>query len=289
VAAARAPLAEAGVRNRLGVCSWSLAPRSPRELAERVHACGLDAVQLALDPLRSGAWSLEETRAALEDAGVAVLSGMMATQGEDYSTLASIRRTGGVRPDEFWHQNRAAAAANARLARALGLDLVTFHAGFLPEDTGSSERLILIDRLREIADLFADEGVHIALETGQETAETLVSVLEELERPDVGVNFDPANLLLYGMGEPIAALRLLAPHVRQMHVKDARRSRVPGQWGEEVPVGGGEVDWHAFFRIVAEHPIEGDLVIEREAGASRVADIRRAHEVVRRELPHGAG
>ena len=137
--------------------------------------------------------------------------------------------------------------------------------------------------------MYADEGVHIAFETGQETPETLLSVLEELERPAVGVNFDPANLLLYGMGEPIAALRQLAPHVRQIHVKDARRPRAPRQWGEEVPVGEGEVDWRAFFRIVADHPIEGDLVIEREAGASRVADIRRARETVRRELPHAAG
>ncbi len=277
------------MKNRIAVCSWSLSPSSPRELAERVRACGLDAVQLALDPLRLGAWSPEETRAAFEEAGIAVLSGMMATKGEDYSTLASIRRTGGVRPDEHWEENLRAASADARLARALGLELVTFHAGFLPEDPASRERAILIDRMREIADRFADEGVRVAFETGQETAETLLGVLEELERPAAGVNFDPANLLLYGMGDPIAALRLLAPHVRQMHVKDARRSKVPGTWGEEVPVGEGEVDWRAFFRIVREHPIEGDLVIEREAGSSRTADVRRAHDVVRRELPQGMG
>jgi len=263
------------------VCSWSLQARDPRELAERVRAVGLGALQLALDPLRTGAWALEETRAAL--AGLEMRSGMMGTKGEDYSTLDTIRTTGGVRPDEHWLENRAAASANAALARALGLELVTFHVGFLPEEPGP-ERTKLVARLREVVDRFAEHGVRAAFETGQERADTLLSFLEELDRPDAGVNFDPANMILYGMGEPVAALAELAPWVRQIHVKDARRAATPGTWGSEVCVGTGEVDWRAFFALVRARGLAVDCMIEREAGGKRLDDIRAAAALVREHL-----
>jgi len=268
------------VSPRLGICSWSLQPASAQELVERVALAGLEAVQLALDPLRSGDWPVDETVWTLETAGIALLSGMMGTKGEDYSTLETIKRTGGVRPDEHWEENRAAASANAELARRLGLDLITFHAGFLPEERASEERKVLIARLREIVDRFADEGVRAAFETGQESGPTLLAFLEELDRPAAGVNFDPANMILYDQGEPLEALDLLHAWVRQIHVKDARRTKTPGTWGEEVPVGDGDVDWRAFFALVREHGLDCDLLIEREAGGRRVADILHAKQVV---------
>jgi sugar phosphate isomerase/epimerase len=268
---------------RLGVCSWSLQPGSPEELAERVLQAELSAVQLALDPLRVKEWSFGGTVKVLEAGDIAVLSGMMGTKGEDYSTLETIKRTGGVRPDEHWEDNRQAASANAELARRLGLDLITLHAGFLPEERESAERDVLFDRLREIVDRFADHGVRAAFETGQETGGTLLEFLDELDRPTAGVNFDPANMILYDKGEPLEALAQLAPWVRQIHIKDAVRTKTPGTWGEEVPAGEGEVDWASFFRIVRERGIACDLLIEREAGGQRVADIRRAKEIVLRE------
>lgn len=270
-------------RRRIGVCSWSLEARTPAELAERVRAVGVDCLQLALDPLRTGAWSRTETSAALSTAGLELRSGMMSTVGEDYSTLATIRVSGGVRPDEHWEANRAAASANARLARELGLGLVSLHAGFLPEESGV-ERAKLVARLREVVDRFGEHGVRVAFETGQERAATLLAFLGELDRPDAGVNFDPANMLLYDMGAPVAALAALAPWVRQIHVKDARKTKAPGTWGEEVPVGSGEVDWHGFFEVVVARGLAVDLMIEREAGNERIADIRTARARVEREL-----
>ncbi len=272
-----------GTKRRVGVCSWSLRARGPSELAERVRAAGVDCVQLALDPLRTGTWSRAETVAALAGAGITIRSGMIAMEGEDYSTLASIRATGGLRPDRHWEANRAAARANARLARELGLGLVSFHAGFLPEEPGP-ERATLVTRLGELVEVFAAEGVQVAFESGQERAATLLELLAELGRPEAGVNFDPANMLLYDMDEPVAALAALAPWVRQIHVKDARRPRTPGTWGEEVPVGRGEVDWAGFFELVAARLPGVDLMIEREAGDERLADVRTAHARVAREL-----
>ena len=237
---------------------------------------GVRYTQLGLDPVINGAWTVDEVRAAFDAAGVEIRSGMMGMKGEDYSTLDTIRETGGVRRAEHWEANLAAARACAQAAEALGLDLVSFHAGFLPHETDDPERAVLLDRLRQIADVFAERGVRLAFETGQETAETLAAVLDELDRPNVGVNFDPANMILYAMGDPVAALRTLGPRVFQVHVKDATATEVPGTWGSEVAVGTGDVAWRAFFDELDEQGIGCDLMIEREAGEQRVADMRAA-------------
>jgi L-ribulose-5-phosphate 3-epimerase len=96
------------------------------------------------------------------------------------------------------------------------------------------------------------------------------------------VNFDPANMILYAKGNPIEALRVLRPWIRQVHIKDARRTHVPGTWGEEVPAGSGDVDWQKFFNTLNELNYRGDFVIEREAGQARVADIRTASALCQR-------
>jgi len=268
---------------RLGVCSWSLRPEGPEDLADKVRETGLGCVQLALDPLRTGAWSLEATVRTLERAGIGILSGMMAMHGEDYTTLESIRRTGGLRPEAHFEANLAAARENARLARRLGLRLVTFHAGFLPDDPADPEGAVLLARVGEVARTFAAEGVRVGLETGQETAGCLARVLDELARlghEDIGVNFDPANMILYGKGDPVEALRALGPRVVQIHVKDALPTATPGTWGTEVPVDEGAVDWAAFFRTVRAAVPPCDLAVERESGEDRVGDVWRARVFV---------
>lgn len=271
----------------LGACSWSLKPRSPQDLADKLRWCGVDALQLALAPLRRD-WDAGESADVLAQAGLEIRSGMLAFEGEDYSSPDSIRATGGVGPDAAWPDNLRAAQECARLAWRLRLPLVTFHAGFLPEGRADPRRAVLLDRLRAVIDAFAACGVAVGLETGQERVDTLLEALSDLDRPSAGVNFDPANLLLYGMGEPVPALAALLPHVRQVHVKDARRPSRPGAWGAEVPAGAGEVDWEAFFDVLERRATPVDLMIEREAGEDRVGDIRRARDLVRARLAAGA-
>jgi L-ribulose-5-phosphate 3-epimerase len=267
---------------QLAVCSWSLRPQSPEDLCQRTRAAGLDAVQLALDPVRRS-WGEARTAECLEAAGVRVVSGMMAMEGEDYSTLETIRTTGGVRPDRTWDANLHAAEENAALARRMHIRLVTFHAGFLPHDEADPERRTMLERLLMLRDVFAAEDVEIALETGQESAATLLRVLEELE--GIGVNFDPANMILYGMGDPVEALRRLGPRVRQIHVKDAVPAARPGEWGTETVVGEGAVDWPAFFGAVRDAGLTAvNLVVEREGGEARVDDIAAAVRHIRRVL-----
>ena len=268
----------------LAVCSWSLRPTSAADLVEKVSACSVDAVQLALDPICDRQWDEAGTAELLRGAGIRVISGMMGTVGEDYSTLESIARTGGIRPDATWPENLSRSRNIAKIAERLGLKLVTFHAGFLPHDRGDAERATMLSRLREIADIFGASGVQVAFETGQESAHTLLEVMQELDHRNTGINFDPANMILYGMGEPVSSLRELAAYVRQIHIKDAIPTDVPGQWGSEVPVGAGAVNWGAFFDAVRSYVPEVNMSIEREAGDARVADIQAARSLVERIL-----
>lgn len=266
--------------DRLAVCTWSLQPTDPAQLLRQLEAIGLKRVQCAIDPLRENPAVWGDFAAQCARAGVTFASGMFGCEGEDYTTMETIRRTGGIVPDATWAKNRANIQRTAEIASALGLKLVTFHAGFLPHEESDPAFAALLARMREVADVFAARGIDLGLETGQESADTLAAFLRVLDRRNVGVNFDPANMILYDKGDPIAALRTLAPWLKQCHLKDATRTRVPGTWGEEVAVGTGQVDWARFFAVLEEIGFKGYCCIEREAGTQRVEDIRSGREYV---------
>jgi L-ribulose-5-phosphate 3-epimerase len=272
------------VTDRLAVCSWSLLPSNPQDLLEKIRATGIRRVQLELDPLRANPKVWGDTEKLLREGNIEIVSGMVRCIGEDYSTLESIRLTGGIAPDATWEQNLKDIQASAVIAKKMGLKLVTFHAGFLPPDESHPMFAKMLQRLDAVADIFMVHNILVGLETGQETAPELADLLHKLNHPNIGVNFDPANMLMYDKGDPVKALRTLAPWIRQVHIKDAKRTKTPGIWGEEVPVGTGEVDWRAFFHTFRQVIFNVYLAIEREYGNSRVADIRAARAVVEKSF-----
>lgn len=267
---------------RLAVCSWSLQPGSPEELVAKLKQIGVPRVQLALDPLREQPQMWERAGQTLRAAGFDIVSGMIGFVGEDYTTMETIHATGGVAPDATWAENLRNVSQSAEIAARLGLPLVTFHAGFLPPDPRDPAAAKMKLRLEQVADAFAARNIEVAFETGQETAPVLVEFLKNLGRKDVGVNFDPANIILYDNGNPIEALRELGPWLKQIHIKDGTRTRTPGQWGAEVVAGTGEVPWPEFFTTLRALNFGGWCCIEREAGTTRVEDIRAARELVER-------
>ena len=269
-------------KERLAVCSWSLLPACPEDLIQKLRATGISRVQLELDPLRDSPKVWGDTEKLFRESGITVASGMVRCIGEDYSTFESIRLTGGIAPDATWDQNLKNISAAAVIAKKMGLKLVTFHAGFLPPDESRPTFKKMLERLDIVADIFMVQNIMLGLETGQETAHELAGLLHRLNHPNIGVNFDPANMILYDKGDPVKALHVLAPWIRQVHIKDAKRTKVPFTWGEEVPVGSGEVDWRGFFSTFKHVIFNVNLVIEREYGNNRVADIRKAREVVER-------
>jgi L-ribulose-5-phosphate 3-epimerase len=272
------------VTERLGVCSWSLQPVDADDLVAKLLATGVRRVQLALDPLREfpRVWSRTET--LFRQNNITIVSGMFGCVGEDYATLETIRRTGGLAPDATWEQNCKNIKDTVGLAARMGLRLVTFHAGFIPHQETDPHYATMLHRLAEVAGLFAAANITLGLETGQETAPALATLLQKLRHPNLGVNFDPANMILYNQGDPVEALRVLAQWIRQVHIKDATRAKVAGTWGEEVAAGAGEVDWGAFFATLRQLNFAGDLVIEREAGTRRIPDIIAARAVVEKNF-----
>ena len=127
-----------------------------------------------------------------------------------------------------------------------------------------------------MADVAEQNNIMILMESGQESAESLKDFLVELSHPALGVNFDPANMILYDKGDPVSALETLTPWVKHIHIKDARRSSVAGQWGEEVPWGDGDCDSDEFLKTLNRIGYHGALAIEREAGSKRLEDIQHA-------------
>ncbi len=259
----------------IGVCSWSLQVRSIPELKGFLDQLGVDVVQIACGDPHHASWEEGDAMPqAARAAGFRMVGAMLGFPGEDYTTPQTIRETGGFGPKHLRAERLQRLEWALQRTRELGLTDLMFHAGFIPEP-GDPERKEFLNTLAQAADLAARYGVTIAFETGQETAQLLRRTLDELRCPNVKVNFDPANMLLYDMGDPIEAVRILGPDIRSVHAKDAFRPKVKGTWGEEVPLGQGAVNIRLWVQTLYEVGYRGPLLIEREVGtqAERLRDI----------------
>jgi L-ribulose-5-phosphate 3-epimerase len=256
----------------IGVCSWSLRT-DVAGVAKAMQEMGLEHVHLAIRPAVEDPTG--EYLKAVRTQRWMITSTMIDFPQENYSTLETIRRTGGVAPDDCWPRNRDLFVRAADITAKLGVKYLSMHAGFIDEKDRTAARK-MYERIGTLADAAQERGVILLLETGQETAEELRSFLLKLGHNSVGVNFDPANMILYDKGNPTRAIRTLSPWIHHLHIKDATRTRQPGTWGSEVPWGDGEVGISEFLRALEEIGFEGAMAIEREAGDNRLGDIKQA-------------
>src|SRR5437868_4951599 len=250
----------------IGVCSWSLQVKSVAELKRLLDRLGADVVQIACGDPHHAAWEEgDRLPAVARAAGFRMTGAMLGFPGEDYTTPQTIQKTGGfgdlaTRPERLerfkWALDRT---------KALGLSDMMLHAGFLPEP-GDPDRKPFLDTLERVSQLAKEKDITVAFETGQESAELLRLTLDELKCPNLKVNFDPANMILYDKGDPIRAVEILGPDIRSVHVKDAIRTKVPGTWGQEVLLGKGQVDIKKWVQTLKKVGYRGPLCIEREVG-----------------------
>ena len=285
----------------ISVCSWSYRLSASR-VAEEMTKSGIGHVQLALCPFvdpkavvpgsagdtesvagTGGVESIDRQRADVEEYLASgrwhLSSAMFNSSYEDYSTLESIRRTGGIAPDEHWEENRRLFTSAAKLAAEWKAPHLMLHAGYIShEDKAQYSKMR--DRIICLRDICGEVGIGLTLETGQETADELAGLLSDL--PEVYVNFDPANMILYGKGNPVEAVKILAPWIRHVHIKDAVASKVPGQWGAEAAWTTGEVNADAFVAALDTAGFKGFFAVEREAGNDRPGDIAAAVEDLKR-------
>lgn len=185
--------------------------------------------------------------------------------GESYADIPTVERTVGLVPRETRAARLQEFKEIADFARRLGVSAVGLHLGFVPHDTADPLYGETLTVAREICDYCRRHSQAVHLETGQETADALLRFLGDVKRDNLFVNFDPANMILYGAGEPIEALEKVGKCVRSIHCKDGRWAAHPGQeWGVETPLGEGDVGFERFLATLAKLGYYGPLTIERE-------------------------
>jgi len=153
----------------------------------------------------------------------------------------------------------------ADFAHEVGAPNLSSHIGYIPEETSHPDHQGLVAAVQEICDYLSGREQHFCLETGQERAQLLKEFIAVVARDNLKVNFDPANMIMYGSGDPIEALELLAPWVRGVHCKDGEWPEAPGALGVEKPLGEGQVGIERFVVKLKEIGYAGPLTIEREA------------------------
>src|SRR5262249_3660569 len=245
------------------------------ELKKLLDRLGIEVLQIACGDPHHAAWEEgERLPEVARKAGFRMTGAMLGFPGEDYTTPQTIQKSGGFRNPATRPERLERLKWALDRTKALGLANLMLHAGFIPEP-GQPDRKLFLDTLAKVSDLAKSKGVTIGFETGQETADLLRLTLDELKCPNLKVNFDPANMLLYDKGDPLRAVEILGPDIQSVHGKDANRTKTPGAWGDEVPLGQGQVNIRQFIKTLQKVGYKGPLCIEREVGdqEQRVADV----------------
>jgi sugar phosphate isomerase/epimerase len=206
--------------------------------------------------------------------------------GESYADIPTVSRTVGLVPPATRVERLAEMREIADFSRRLGVGVVALHLGFVPHDPAAPLYQDVVTATRELCDYCREHSQALHLETGQEPADTLLTFLGAVARENLKVNFDPANMILYGAGEPIAALTQLGRYIGSVHCKDACWAARPGEeWGLETPLGEGDVGFERFLETLAAIGYFGPLTIEREIPQEperQRAEIGRAIELLQR-------
>jgi L-ribulose-5-phosphate 3-epimerase len=191
----------------------------------------------------------------------------------------------GLVPEVYRRERIEALKRWADFAGWIGAPAVITHCGFIPENLTDPEFGPVVDAIREVAEHCAAQGLGFWFETGQETPVVLLRTIQRVGTANLGINLDPANLILYGKGNPIDALDVIGPYVRNVHVKDGLYPTDGDHLGQEVPPGQGKVRFPEFLARLKALNYQGELIIEREiSGEQQIQDIRQTVEDLRRWL-----
>ncbi len=201
----------------------------------------------------------------LKEAGITLTAVFGGFMGESYADIPTVERSVGLVPPGTRAARLAEMKEIANFAKLLGVKVVALHLGFVPHDPQDPLYQQSIDVTRDLCDHCRGNGQSLHLETGQETADSLLKFIQDVQRDNLFINFDPANMILYGTGEPIAALKKVGKYVKSIHCKDGKWAANPGkEWGVEMPLGQGDVGMENYLRALKEIGYDGPLTIERE-------------------------
>ena len=215
------------------------------------------------------------------EAGIAITVVFVGFPDDDYETIDKVVQSVGLVPPQRRQARLQETLEIADFARELGVDAIGMHLGFVPPDSDAPEFAAVVEVTRQVCDHCAQNGQRFHLETGQETADGLLHFIQAVDRENLAVNFDPANMILYGSGDPLEALDKVGAYVKSVHCKDAAKQRNPGQpWYEDAPLGTGDVGIEAFLRKLNDLGYAGPLTIEREYAPDQAGDIAAALQLL---------
>ena len=253
----------------------------PDSAMARVRDLGLPTAQIFADEFTDGLD--EQLRKALDKHGIEATSLVVGGPGKEVWDFYQGPLTIGLVPRE----TRAARVAHLKrasdFAKRCGIAAVQTHCGFIPENPNDPVYRETVEAIREVTTYCRSNGQNLRYETGQETPITLIRTIQDVGSDNQGVNFDLANLILYGKANPVDAIELLGPYVQGIHAKDGLWPTDPRKLGEEVPIGKGKVDFPRIIARLKQINYQGAVTIEREiSGPQQTADVRAAIRYLRR-------
>ncbi len=244
--------------------------------------------ELGLDTCQVNAWNVdmltEENGQKLKDIvgdKVKIASVWVGWPGPKVWDFIDGPATLGLVPKEFRFVRMEALKRGAWFAKQLGVSDIVTHVGFIPENPSTTEYRETVIAIRNVASYCKDLGIYFNFETGQETPITLLRTIEDVGLDNLGINLDPANLLLYGKGNPIDAVDMYKELIRGVHVKDGKYPTNGRRLGEETPVGEGLVNFPVLIDKLIKYNYKGPLIIEREiTGPQQKEDILKAKDIL---------
>ncbi len=272
----------------IGVMFWG--GGDPVETLREVKALGVRCGQVGIPgDMDLGEQARSAWKSALEAEQFTLGTVFAAFNGESYADIPTVQQTVGFIPPATRVVREKRTFECSDFAAAIGAPGIATHIGFVPEDASDADYVAVRDMVRRVCDYAAARNQTFALETGQEPAQTLLHFFKDAARPNLRINFDPANMILYGTGDPIEALGVLAAHVVSVHCKDGDwpPKGVPGALGTEKPLGQGSVGMERFIGKLKQIGYKNPLNIEREGvpdHQEKLRDIKMAVGLLRRLL-----
>jgi L-ribulose-5-phosphate 3-epimerase len=253
-------------------------PYGPEEELEKAHALGLPTCQaVCWDPDLFNEDMAGRLIVASDKYGVEVTTIWTGYPGPAVWNFIEGPATIGLVPPEYRAERVAALKKGADFANRVGVPSITTHVGFIPENPNNPLYAGVIEALREVVAHCKALGLTFCFETGQETPTTLLRVIEDLGGENLGINLDPANLLMYGKANPVDALDVFGQYVVGVHAKDGEYPTNGHNLGLEKPLGEGRVNFPLLIPKLKALGYSGALTIEREiSGPKQIEDINRA-------------
>jgi sugar phosphate isomerase/epimerase len=249
--------------------------KDPEAAIAKVYDLGLPTCQVYVEDFEQGL----STRLlqALDKHHVEATSVVVGGPGREVWDFYEGPLTIGVVPRDTRAARIARMKQASDFAKACGIPAVQSHAGFIPENPNDPVYTEAVAALREVVEYCRRNRQDFRYETGQETPSTLVRAMQDVGLDNQGVNFDLANLILYGKANPVDAIEILAPYVQGIHAKDGLWPTNPRDLGKEVPIGKGKVDFPRIIVRLKQLNYQGAVTIEREvSGPEQIEDVRAA-------------